>query len=108
MKVLIEKTTNQVIAASESIEQVRGGYKVGEYTYLDNGDFEVVDVEIIPNDMTPRKYVFSENGFVNNPNYIEVIPIEEKLKMLGEKNEELQQIIQIMQQALDDLILGGM
>lgn len=101
MKVLVEKETNHVIASGEEIEKVLGGYKIGDYTYLDNGNFEVQIIENVPNDVTPRKYILLNGDITPNPNYIEVKPVEEIVTQLQER-------INLLQQALDDLLLGGM
>ncbi|WDU82257.1 hypothetical protein [Caloramator sp. Dgby_cultured_2] len=100
MKLLLNKD-NVIIDIAEDITEVEQGYFCNNCIYpytIDN--FSVVEVVEVPTEVKPGKYMYENREFKLNPNYTEPINPEMEIKGLKEK-------INLLQQALDDLILNG-
>jgi hypothetical protein len=84
----------------------------GDFIYLDTcavykRDFNVYEVDNVEG-IFPEKTMFDGQTVKENPYYLERLPIPNEVLQLQVENENLKQQIQLMQQALDDLLLGGM
>jgi len=97
MKVLIDKNTNVIIDIKEKAEMVDNGLDVGDVVYGCYDIITVYEVESVPENVKPQKYKYIDGNFIVNSDYKEFVTFES------------QQIkIDLIQKALDDLIMGGM
>jgi hypothetical protein len=91
-------------------------------TYLENGNpcvdevlaydksivKSVLEVDAIPTDFAKGKYKYTTaNGFTLNENWVDPNDAVDP-KALKEENAALKQKIDLIQKALDELLLGGM
>ena len=76
MFIIKQTDTNIVLDSSDTIEYQPNNYPVVRpgtayaLAYYPNG-IEVVEVESIPEDFVPKKYLYTDNSFVLNPEYTE-------------------------------------
>ncbi|WP_455714683.1 hypothetical protein [Anaerosporobacter sp.] len=65
-----------------------------------------VEVDSIPSDYKPSKYCYAaEEGFYNNPNYLEPYSIDTEIERLSQENTELKAQLDNVQEVLDYLVM---
>lgn len=107
MKVLTDKLTNAILSIAQKADIVASGIDLGGSIFgiaINDGVFAeelptIMDVVTIPEGVIPHKYCYTESvGFYLNPNY--TIPESDQIVALKSQ-------VNLMQNALDELILGG-
>lgn len=95
MKMLVNKSTHEIIHICENVEVKENGFDVGGLIYAYSPDIEIVEVSEIPQEVSPAKYIYEyENGeFKPNPNYVEPINPEQEIRNLKEQILTLQTTI---------------
>lgn len=101
MKVLVDRNTKVVIDVVENATVTEVGINVGNCIYASGLQIDIYDLAAVPEEVKPQQYKYNEiSGFTVNPSYTQPFDPMERIKQL-EGNQAL------MQQAIDDLILGG-
>lgn len=100
MKILVNRDNVIVAISAEMRKQFNGVYIPEINTVFGEPDLEIYEIENIPDEVEPIKYLYLNGEFIPNPSYVEFKTPEEEI-------EELKERINLMQKALDDLILGG-
>lgn len=75
MIILTNKDFNVIIDIADIAETVVNGIKVSKgdsvYIYARAEEFNIDQVETVPEDVVPQKYLYVDGGFDLNPSYVE-------------------------------------
>lgn len=102
MKILVEKNTNIVIDIALNMEYVENGIQVGEITYANCIQANIVELSEVPAEVKPTAYCYTaEKGFYSNPNYVPVVDVNKTLLEQAALIKSLQEQIVSTQEAVN-------
>lgn len=96
MKIIVRKYDKVVVFIGEKAEIVENGIDVGGLVYGGENIYDIFDLTTLPNEVKAQKYKFKDGVFVINDGYQAPYDMDMLIR-----NQNL------MQKALDELLLGG-